>query len=99
MSNKKKNPVVQMRASDVKKLKAQCTKDALEASMVIFLTVMHDKEGYGITRLRRLNNKLNDYAEMVSEGYVSIKELKEALLDEMGIKITFGEAGQKGANK
>lgn len=99
MSNKKKNPTVQMRASDVKKLKAQCTKDALEASMAIFLTVMHDKEGYGITRLRRLHDKLNAYAEMVSEGYVSIKELKDALVDEMGIRITFDEDAQKGANK
>lgn len=91
MSSKKKNPVIQMRSSDIKKLKAQCTKDALEASMAIFLTVMHDKEGYGMTRLRRLHNKLNEYAEMVSEGYVSIKDLKDNLLDEMGIKITFGD--------
>lgn len=99
MSSKKKNPTIQMRASEIKKLKADCSKNALEASMAIFLTVMHDKEGYGITRLRRLHNRLNEYAEMVSEGYVSIKELKEALADEMGIRITFGDELQKGANK
>ncbi len=92
MSNKKKNPTVTMRQSEIKKLKAQCTQDAIEAMMAIFLTVMHDKEGYGITRLKRLNKRLNDYAELVSEGYVSIKELKGALLDEMGIKITFGSS-------
>ena len=91
MSSKKKNPTVTMRASEIKKMKAQCTQDAIEAMMAIFLTVMHDKEGYGIARLKRLNKRLNDYAELVSEGYVSIKELKKALIDEMGIKITFGE--------
>lgn len=96
MASKKKNPVVQMRTSDIRKLKTQCTQEALEAAMAIFLTVMHDKEGYGITRLKRLHKKLNDYAEMVSEGYVSIKELKEALFDEMGIKITFAASKQIG---
>lgn len=94
MSKKKKNPVVNMRASEVRKLKADCTRDAIEAMMAIFLTVMHDKEGYGLTRLRRLHKKINDYAELVSQGYVTIEKLKKALLEEMGIKITFRESGK-----
>ena len=88
-----------MRASEIRKLKSDCTRDALEASMAIFLTVMHDKEGYGIKRLKRLHKKLNEYAEIVSGGYVSIKELVGALEDEMGIVITFGDDIQKGAGK
>lgn len=90
MSNKKKNPTIQMRASEVKKLKAECTQNAIEAVMAIVLTVMHDKEGYGMTRLKRLNREINDYADLVAEGYVTIEKLKKALLDEMGIRITFG---------
>lgn len=95
MSNKKKNPVIQMRASDIRKIKTQTTEEALEAAMAIFLTVMHDKEGYGMKRLKRLHKRLNEHAEMVSEGYVSIKELKEALFDEMGIRITFKNDNQR----
>jgi hypothetical protein len=92
--SKKKNPVINMRASEVRKLKAECTQEAIEATMAIFLTVMHDKEGYGLTRLRRLHKKINDYAELVAQGYVTIEKLKKALLDEMGIRITFKPSGK-----
>ena len=86
---KKKNPIIPMRASEIRKLKADCTQDAIEAILAVVLTVMHDKEGYGMTRLKRLHREINEYAELLAEGYVTVEKLKKALLDELNIKITF----------
>lgn len=86
---KKKNPIIPMRASEIRRLKADCTQDAIEAILAVVLTVMHDKEGYGMTRLKRLHREINEYAELLAEGYVTVEKLKKALLDELNIKITF----------
>ena len=85
--SKKKNPQIILKESQLKKIKAECTNKAVDDALAIFLTVMHDKEGYGKTRMQRLHRRIEELANTVSDGYVTIEKLKKALKDECGVII------------
>ena len=84
---KKKNPQIILKESQLRKVKLDCTEKAIDDALPIFLTVMHDKEGYGKTRMRRLHRRIEELSDTVAEGYVTIENLKKALKDECGIII------------
>ena len=84
--NPRKRPATQ---ADVEKAKKAATDNAIETAWAIFFTVMRDKEGYGIKRLTRLWEHVNELSSGVVAGYVSVADLKKALKDEAGI--TLGE--------
>lgn len=81
----KKNPCVHLKASDVKRMKNEIKNEAVTAALVIFLTVMRDKFGYGVTRIKRIYEEINKLSQSISEGYVSLYDLKKVLEDEAGI--------------
>lgn len=54
-------------------------------AMVSFLTVLHDKEGYGAKRLERVFKAWEKLAEEIGEGRVNIFDLKKTLEEEQGI--------------
>ena len=85
--SKKKNPQIVIKESQLKKIKLECTEKAIDDALAIFLTVMHDKEGYGKTRMKRLHKRIEELADTVAEGYVTMGNLKKALKDECGIVI------------
>ena len=60
-------------------------KDGIHQMMVITISVMRDKWGFGPTRLQRFNRQLEDKSEAVSLGFVTIKELEKTLRAEGGI--------------
>ena len=83
--SKKKNPVVHLKQSDVKRMKEDATNEALKGAMILFFTVMRDKEGYGIKRLKRLYNEITDLAGSMKEGYIKMADLEKVLLEEANI--------------
>lgn len=87
---KKKNPHITLKQSDVRRIKANVTKDATENAFVIFFTVMHNKWGFGRKRMWRLFKQVQEHAAMVNETphCVTIEQLKRALRDETGIDFT-----------
>ena len=87
MKSKKKNPHINLRRSDVERIKREVTTDAVWSAFAIFLMVMHDKWGFGAIRLNRLFNHICELSELVGDGYVSTAEIKKMLRDEMGIVI------------
>ena len=58
---------------------------AVNFAMVIFLTVMRDKFGYGVTRLKRIYEEINQLSQSISDGYVSLYDLQKVLEDEAAI--------------
>ena len=84
--NPQKRPATQ---ADIQRAKKKATNDAIGVAWAIFFTVMRDKEGYGIKRLRRVWDHVNDLSDSIARGYVSVDDLKKALADEAGI--TLGE--------
>ena len=84
---KKKNPHINLRRSDVERMKREITDDAVKNAFAIFLMVMHDKWGFGMKRLNRLFGHICELSDLVGDRYVSVAEIKKTLRDEMGIVI------------
>lgn len=83
---KKKNPVITLRESDIRRMKKEVTDDAVRSAFVIIFMVMHDKWGFGKKRLARLLKQTAELSEMIAEGGVSLAQLKRILKDEQGIE-------------
>ena len=83
---KKKNPVITLRESDIRRMKKEVTDDAVRSAFVIIFMVMHDKWGFGKKRLARLLKQTAELSEMIAEGDVSLAQLKRILKDEQGIE-------------
>lgn len=83
----KKNPAVHLRESDIKKMKRDVSDKALKYGLVLFLSVMRDKEGYGIKRLKRLYEELLELADSLNKGYVNLFDLEKTLQEEANIVI------------
>ena len=84
----KKNPVINMRKSEQKKLIQRSRDEGILFVTIVFLFVMRDKFGYGKKRLKRLYNEMEKLAESISLGYVRLTDLQLALEQESGITIS-----------
>ena len=84
----KKNPVRQLRESDIRRIKKEAADDAIRYATVIFLSVMRDNEGYGVKRLKRIYEGIEYLADSISRGYVKLADLEQALKDEADIHIS-----------
>lgn len=87
VKKEKKNPTVTIKQSKLDSLQEEWNRDGVVKAMVLMFTVLHDKEGYGQKRLRRVFNQTVELAQTVNERYVSIKELQEALLEDIDVRI------------
>lgn len=88
MSKKKTNPNrIPATMADVNKAKAKAQEEAVKIATAIFFTVMRDKEGWGVKRLQRLWDEVNELSDSLSRGYVSVKDLLWVLNEEAGIVI------------
>lgn len=74
--------------ADVNKAKKRATDDGIKAAITIFLSVMHDKKGWGKKRMQGLWDDVNDMSDSVARGYVSLEDLQKMLKDECGIILT-----------
>ena len=83
--SKKKNPVVHLNQSKVKRMKEDATNEGLKGALIIFFSVMRDKEGYGRKRLKRIFNHATDLADSMQKGYVKMEDLEKVLKEEADI--------------
>lgn len=86
-TNPRKIPATQ---ADVERAKQEAFDVAVKTTWAIMFTVMRDKQGWGTVRLRRLWGQINDLADSVSKGYVSINDLMK-VLDEDGYVLQKGD--------
>lgn len=82
---KKKNPIVHLRESDIKKIKEDATNEGIKCALIMFFTVMRDKEGYGVKRIKRLFNYTAELADSLKKRYVKMQDLEKVLADEADI--------------
>ena len=47
-------------------------------AFVIFFSALWDKEGFDLKRLRRVLDEMNEYADNIRDGYVTIQDLHAA---------------------
>ena len=84
---KKKNPNITIRESDIRRIKKECTENATNYAIILLLSVMHDKWGFGKKRLARILSQLDSLADGISGGYVNLKDLRTMIEDECGIVV------------
>ena len=87
MMSKKKNPCVHLKQSDVKRMKEDARNAGLKYAILLFFTVMRDKEGYGIKRLKRIYEEATELADSINKGYVKWKDLEKVLEEEADITL------------
>lgn len=83
-TNPRRRPATQ---ADVKRAKREAQNEALSLSMVIFLTVMKDKEGATNEDLYRIWKEIEDLSDSVVQGYVDLWDLKTVLEKEYNIHV------------
>ena len=66
----------------VNRLRYNC----LDTITIMALYVLHDKFGFGYTRLKRFQENFNLTAESLTEDYVSWGDIREVLKKETGIE-------------
>ena len=58
---------------------------AYDTFLLIALTVLHDKYGFGKTRLNEFLKHFNSGVETISGGFASVIDLNETLFKETGV--------------
>ena len=82
--NPRRRPVCQ---ADVDRAKDRAVGEACELAQVIIFSVLRDKEGFTKEDLRRVWDEVASLSESVVQGYVSVADLKNVLLQEDNIRI------------
>ena len=52
-----------------------------------FVMIMHDKFGFGTSRLMKVLNEVSDKFDSVQRGYMSIDDLRQTIKEEFNIEI------------
>ena len=89
-----KEPVINIKYSDIQKIKKEAAKEAGEIALLLMLsipvTVLHDKWGFGKVRIERFTDQVLDLYDSFEKDYVTLEDLKQCLLEEAGITIERG---------
>ena len=89
MARKKANPKTVHHLSDMElqKMEAKWTHNASTLALCAFLSVMHDKEGYGAKRLKRVYDNVEKLSQEITEGRLDLKDIRDAMLEEIGVEL------------
>ena len=88
MAKKKINPRRRPATmADVKRAKQDALGSSVTVVMAVVFTVLHDKEGYGKHRLRRVLDEVYSLLESLSGRHVSVNDLLKTLEEETGVNL------------
>lgn len=82
--NPRRRPATQ---ADVNRARDQAVADAVHLCMVIFFSVLLDKEGADAEILHRVWDEVNDLSDSINQGYVTEADLRRVLREEYDIEI------------
>lgn len=89
-----KEPVINVKYSDMQKMKEAATKEAVDIGFFLMLsipiTVLHDKWGFGKVRCERFIDQVLDLYDSFNKDYVTLDDLEKCLWEEAGIKLERG---------
>lgn len=74
--------------ADVKRERERTADGAVKFCMILFLTVMLDKEGSDKEQLQRIMCEIADLSDSVKRGYVNRYDLEKVLLEEYEIQLS-----------
>lgn len=87
----RKEPVYNLKSSDISNMKKTATSDAIDTAMALLLSipikVMHDKYGWGMKkRLPEFADALIDEYQEFADGNMSLEEYQEMVYEYCGVK-------------
>lgn len=82
--------------ADMLKLQTEAKSQGVIEAFILFFSILRDKEGFGPKRLRRVLDALNERADSIQNGYVTIQDLRDTLKEEAGIELTVNGTGPGG---
>jgi len=82
--NPRRRPATQ---ADVDRARDEAVKETVRFCMVIFFTVLLDKEQADKEILNRVWNEVNSLSDSVNQKYVSLADLKTVLVEEYDIHL------------
>lgn len=62
-------------------------RDVVDTYSIALAHVLHDKYGFGQTRVRRLLEEVNSLCDSITQEYVDIIDIRQAVIDDLGIII------------
>lgn len=86
--SKKTNPRrIPRTDADVERARAEGLRIGQEYATVIYLTVLYDKEFATSEIMQRVGREVNELADSIVKGYVTIADLKNTLKEEYGVEV------------
>lgn len=87
-----KEPVINMKVSDVQRITKETTNKAVDQVFLLMLglpaLVLRDKWGFGKVRSERFIEQVLDLYDSFEKGYLTLEDIEQCLWDEAGIKIS-----------
>ena len=87
-----KEPVINIKVSDIEKMKSEVHKKAIGDVFTIMLGLpvmaLHDKFGFGKVRCERFTDHVIDLYDSFEKDYITLDEIHEILKEEAGITIS-----------
>lgn len=66
----------------------EATAYAVRGLSAAFIIVLHDKFGFGKQRMARVTQEVNSMFDSIIAGNISLEDVEQAVLDELGIDLT-----------
>lgn len=87
-----KDPVYNLKQSDVAKMKSEATETAITLLLSIPIKVMHEEFGWGMRkRLPRLADALIDEYQKFADGEMTLEEYQDMVYEYCGVKFKKNE--------
>lgn len=87
----RKEPVVNIKASDVRRIKQDASKEATDMAFLLMLglpvMVLHDKFGFGPVRCERFAEAALELYDSFEKGFVTLEDIHRTLKEETGITV------------
>ena len=83
---KMKKKQITMTRAKIEKIKKEAMGDAVDRSILLLVTAMKD-EGLSDSKLNKVIERANRYAEHIDDNLVRIKETQKMLADTYGITV------------
>lgn len=88
------NEKITIRVRELDKIKEKVSNKAVDEALQVLtifpLLALRDSEGFGKKRLLRFKAKFDETIQAYFEGYVTLEDVRQTLIDEVGIEINKG---------
>lgn len=92
---KNKEPVLNVKASDISKIKENAVNQAADTAFVMMITiplmVLRDKYNFGKKRLEAFSDYVLELYDSFDKGYITFDDLKKTLKEEVGVEFKTGK--------